>query len=370
MDLLLAPAPRDDAPGTAADAPGQDRDPAEHSDDRATAGGVPSLADSPDSSGGAVGLEHGPVAPATGLVPVPGVELLELPVEAISPNPRQPRRDFDDASLAELVDSVREIGVLQPVVVRRVAAADRGADDAADDGADDRAGGGAGHGDAATSGARYELVMGERRWRASRAAGLTTVPAIVRETRDDALLRDALLENLHRADLNPLEEAAAYQQLLEDFGCTHDELARRIGRSRPQITNTVRLLRLPPAVQRRVVVGALSAGHARALLGLPDADAMERLAQRVDAENLSVRATEEAVALGGAVAPEVPRTRTSAVVPPDLARVAARLADALGTQVVVVPGRRRGRLVIDFAGAEDLTRIAALLAPGDDSGRR
>src|SRR5690554_601208 len=209
---------------------------------------------------------------ATDLLPVPGAHFAEIPVDQIAPNAKQPRTVFDEEALAELTSSIKEIGVLQPVVVRPSTEAD---------------------------GPAYELIMGERRWRASQAAGLSTVPAIVRETDDSDLLRDALLENLHRSDLNPLEEAAAYQQLLDDFGCTHDELAQRIHRSRPQITNTLRLLRLPPLVQRRVAAGVLSAGHARALLGLPDAAAMERLAQRIVAEGLSVRATEEIVALGG-----------------------------------------------------------------------
>ena len=202
-----------------------------------------------------------------------GAHFAELPVGSIQPNPRQPRQVFDEEALAELVHCIREIGLLQPVVVRP------------------------------TGPGRYELVMGERRWRATQAAGLDTIPAIVRDTDDEAMLRDALLENLHRSQLNPLEEAAAYDQLLKDFGCTHDELAQRIGRSRPQISNTIRLLRLPPAVQRRVAAGVLSAGHARALLGLDDPDAQERLAQRIVAEGLSVRAVEEIVALGGDAAP-------------------------------------------------------------------
>ena len=278
-------------------------------------------------------------AQLTGLLPVPGVEFAELPVGQVVPNPRQPRRVFDDDALAELAASVREVGVLQPVVVRPVAATGEQP--------------------------RYELVMGERRWRASLAAGLATVPAIVRQTRDDALLRDALLENLHRSDLNPLEEAAAYQQLLDDFGCTHDQLAQRINRSRPQISNTIRLLRLPPLVQRRVAAGVLSAGHARALLGLPDGAAMERLAQRIVAEGLSVRATEEAVALGGDAEPAAVRPRAAAAAPAGLDDLAGRLSDRLETRVKVAMGRRRGRLVVEFAGVDDLNRILAALAPGD-----
>ena len=225
-----------------------------------------------DASGGPAGSAGGHETPveapdaASQLRPVPGAEFAEIPVDQIRPNPRQPRRVFDEDELAELVHSIREIGVLQPVVVRR-----------APEGT-------------AEDGVRYELIMGERRWRASRAAGKDVVPAIIKATDEDDLLRDALLENLHRSQLNALEEAAAYQQLLDDFGCTQDELARRIGRSRPQISNTLRLLRLPPAVQRRVAAGVLSAGHARALLGLPDAEAMERMASRIVAEGLwSVR---------------------------------------------------------------------------------
>ena len=205
---------------------------------------------------------------ATKPVPELGAVYAELPVASITPNPRQPRSVFEEEALSELVYSIKEIGLLQPIVVRRV-------------------------------GDKYELVAGERRWRATQAAGLGTIPAIIRETNDEAMLRDALLENLHRAQLNALEEAAAYQQLLDDFGCTQDELAQRIGRSRPQVSNTLRLLRLPPNVQRRVAANVLSAGHARALLGLPSHEAMEALAARIVAEGLSVRTTEELVALGG-----------------------------------------------------------------------
>lgn len=275
------------------------------------------------------------------LVPVPGARFAELPVDAITPNPRQPRTVFDEDDMAELVHSVREIGVLQPVVVRPLRA----------------------DGDEPT---RYELVMGERRWRASQQAGLGTVPAIVRETGDDALLRDALLENLHRSQLNPLEEAAAYAQLLEDFGCTHDVLATRIGRSRPQISNTLRLLRLPPLVQRRVAAGVLSAGHARALLGLDDAAAIERLAQRVVAEGLSVRAVEEIVALGGDDEPtRRPRAPRAGGRSAHLDELAQRLSDRFDTRVQIALGRRKGKLSVEFASVEDLNRILELLAPGD-----
>ncbi len=279
---------------------------------------------------------------AATLMPVPGARFAEVPLQQVRANPRQPRRTFDADALAELVHSVREVGVLQPVVVRQV-----GTD---------------------AGGPTYELVMGERRWRACQEAGLDRVPAIVRETAEDDLLRDALLENLHRADLNPLEEAAAYQQLLDDFGCTHDDLAQRIGRSRPQITNTLRLLRLPPLVQRRVAAGVLSAGHARALLGLDDPAAMERLAQRIVAEGLSVRATEEAVAVGATGPDEEPAARRRPragerhVALDDLA---GRLSDRLDTRVRIALGRRKGTLTVDFASVEDLDRILATMVPGE-----
>lgn len=271
------------------------------------------------------------------LVPVPGARFAEIPVAEIRPNPRQPRTVFDDDELRELADSIREIGVLQPIVVRP-----------------------------APDGSGFELIMGERRWRASQRAGAPTVPAIVRDTEDDDLLRDALLENLHRAQLNPLEEAAAYQQLLDDFGCTHEELATRIARSRPQISNTLRLLRLPVLVQRRVAAGVLSAGHARALLGLADAAAMERLAQRIVAEGLSVRATEEIVALGGEGAAATPRRapraggRSAAV--DDLA---SRLSDRFETRVKVSLGKSKGRMTVEFGSVDDLNRILEVMVPGE-----
>lgn len=271
------------------------------------------------------------------LQPVPGASFAELPLDSIRPNRDQPRTVFDEDDLAELVHSIREIGILQPIVVRALP--------------DQTAAGG---------GPAYELVMGERRWRASREAGRTTIPAIVRETADEFMLRDALLENLHRAQLNPLEEAAAYQQLLQDFGCTQEELAARIGRSRPQVSNTIRLMKLPPLVQRRVAAGVLSAGHARALLGLPDAAAMERVAQRVVAEGLSVRGTEEVVAMGGDQAP-TSRVSQPTPVDPELSELADALGDRLDTRVSVTLGRKRGRLTVDFAGADDLRRILAQL---------
>lgn len=273
------------------------------------------------------------------LVPVHGAQFAELPVDSIQPNPRQPRQVFDEEAMAELVHSVREVGLLQPIVVRRI------------------------------DGGRYELVVGERRWRAVQQAGLATIPAIVRDTQDDAMLRDALLENLHRSNLNPLEEAAAYQQLLDDFGCTHDELAARIGRSRPQISNTLRLLKLPPLVQRRVAAGVLSAGHARALLGLPDAAQQERLAQRIVAEGLSVRSVEEIVALGGEDDDPKPRSRPRSAKPvaPRLTDIAAELSERLDTRVKVDLGRRKGKVTIEFASIDDLERIVAVIgAPSDE----
>ena len=278
---------------------------------------------------------------ASSLTPVPGAEFAEIDVDDIRPNPKQPRQVFDEDEMAELVHSIGEIGVLQPIVVRPVPAADRETDD---------------------EGRAYELIMGERRWRASKEAGKATVPAIIRSTTDDDLLRDALLENLHRAQLNPLEEAAAYQQLLDDFGCTHDQLAGRIGRSRPQISNTLRLLKLPPLVQRRVAAGVLSAGHARALLGLADGAAMERLAQRIVAEGLSVRTVEEIVALGGDH--EKASRRTSPRMGnrhPHLEDIASRLSDRLDTRVAIALGKRKGKLTVEFASVDDLDRIVQQL---------
>jgi len=271
--------------------------------------------------------------------PLSGARFAELPLERISPNPLQPRSNFDPDALAELAASIREVGLLQPVVVREVA------------------------GDA--GGPRYELVMGERRWRASQEVGTGTIPAIIRDTADDDLLRDALLENLHRQELNPLEEAAAYAQLLSDFGATHEQLAERIGRSRPQITNTLRLLQLPAPVQRRVAAGVLSAGHARAILGLPTPQAQEEMAGRVVAEGMSVRNVEEAVQLARSDA-DVPAAkaragRSRAAVAPELAELADRLSDRFETRVKVDMGRSRGKVTIDFGSVEDLHRIVALL---------
>ncbi|UVJ39623.1 ParB/RepB/Spo0J family partition protein [Arthrobacter sp. CJ23] len=276
--------------------------------------------------------------PQVELVEVPGARFAEIAVTDIHPNRKQPRSVFDEDDMAELVHSVKEIGVLQPIVVRT--STEKG-------------------------GEPYELVMGERRWRAVQAAGLDTIPAIVRDTTDDDLLRDALLENLHRSQLNPLEEAAAYQQLLEDFGTTHEQLADRIGRSRPQVTNTLRLLKLPPLVQRRVAANVLSAGHARALLALPDAAAMERLAQKIVAEGMSVRATEEAVTLyQDPVAPaknSIPRPNARHE---RLDYLASSLSDRLDTSVKITLGARKGRVSIEFASVEDLNRIMDVLSPG------
>ncbi|KGN35238.1 chromosome partitioning protein ParB [Knoellia flava TL1] len=269
------------------------------------------------------------------LVAVPGAQFAEVPLDSIRPNPRQPRTVFDEDDLAELVHSIREIGVLQPVVVRRIPA------DATD----------------VPEGVEFELIMGERRWRASREAGKDSVPAIIKATEDDDLLRDALLENLHRSQLNALEEAAAYQQLLDDFGCTQEELAGRIGRSRPQISNTLRLLKLPPMVARRVAAGVLSAGHARALLGVGDGAAMERLAQRIVAEGLSVRSVEEIVALGVEDEKPTKRRPRAGGRHPQLDDIAADLSDRLETRVGIALGKNRGKVTIDFASVEDLNRI-------------
>jgi ParB family chromosome partitioning protein len=261
---------------------------------------------------------------------VPGVRLIQIDPHSIVPNPRQPRTHFDEDHLAELVHSVREFGVLQPVIVRENA-----------DG-------------------EYELIMGERRTRAAREAGLDTIPAILRETADEDLLRDALLENLHRSQLNPLEEASAYQQLLEDFGITQEELASRIGRSRPQISNTIRLLRLPVPVQQRVAAGVLSAGHARAILSVETPEQMQRLADKVVNEDLSVRATE-------AAAKPLPSTPGSTRKPTAGARrayldeVSAKLGDRLNTRVQIALGARKGQLKIEFASIQDLNRILAEL---------
>ncbi|EFQ84555.1 ParB-like protein [Aeromicrobium marinum DSM 15272] len=284
-------------------------------------------------------IPAGPAEAAdTGLQQVDGARFAELPIGAITPNPRQPRAVFDEDHMAELVHSITEVGLLQPIVVREA-----GPD-------------------------RYELIMGERRWRASQKAGLATIGAIVRDTSDEDLLRDALLENLHRSQLNPLEEAAAYQQLLDDFGCTQEELAQRIGRSRPQISNTLRLLRLSPAVQRRVAAGVLSAGHARALVTVANPEIQERLATRVVAEGLSVRALEEIVTLGPADTPRRQATRSSPTISaPRLADLAARLSERYDTRVKVDLGRSKGKVTVEFATLDDLERIVHLMDPPQES---
>jgi ParB family chromosome partitioning protein len=263
---------------------------------------------------------------------VGGTYFDEIAIGAITPNPRQPRQQFDEDALEELAASIREVGLLQPVVVRKVMPG------------------------------RFELVMGERRWRACQRAGLEHVPAIVRGTPDDELLREALMENLHREQLNPLDEAAAYQQLLDDFSATHDELARRVGRSRPHISNTIRLLQLPPAVQRRVAAGVLSAGHARALLSLADPQEQDHLAHRIVAEGLSVRAVEEIVALGQQQA-KPRRAPVRQPVAPELTELANRLSDALDTKVKVEVGKQKGKIVVEFASWEDLQRIVTTMSP-------
>ena len=263
--------------------------------------------------------------------PLPA-ELREIEIGAILPNPQQPRTQFDDESLGELEHSIREFGLLQPIVVRE------------------------------TTPGSFQLVMGERRWRAAKRVGLRRVPAIVRQTADDAMLRDALLENIHRVQLNPLDEAAAYEQLLVEFGVTHTELADRLGRSRPVVTNTIRLLRLPVSVQRRVAAGVLSAGHARALLGLDDAGQQEELAARIVAEGMSVRATEEAVVLLRRETPDKPRAvKRRPMQAPGLQDLAERLSDRFDTRVKVELGQRKGRIVVEFGSVEDLERIAELM---------
>ncbi len=259
------------------------------------------------------------------------VRLATVPLTSISANPRQPRQIFEPEALAELTASIKEVGLLQPPVVRALA-----------------------HG-------KYELIMGERRLRASKEAGLTEITVIVKETADDDLLRDALLENLHRAQLNPLEEAAAYEQLLKDFGCTQEELATRIGRSRPQISNTLRLLKLPPTVAKRVAAGVLSAGHARALLSLSTSEEIERLATKIVAEGLSVRAVEEIVAMGGLEDEKKARTKHARPSSPRLAEISSRLSDQLDTRVKIELGRSKGKISIEFASIDDLERILGVI---------
>jgi ParB family transcriptional regulator, chromosome partitioning protein len=276
----------------------------------------------------------------TGLNQVAGAYFEEVAVGSITPNPRQPRRTFDEDAIEELAASIAEVGLLQPVVVRKL------------------------------SPGSYELVMGERRWRASQRAGLDFIPAIVRETADTDMLRDALLENLHRQQLDPLEEAAAYQQLLDDFGATHEQLAQKVGRSRPHISNTLRLLNLPPAVQKRVAAGVLSAGHARALLSLDDVQLQERLAQRIVAEGLSVRSVEEIVALGAdSPVKQTRRPMGAKPVAPALRHLSDRLSDLFETRVKVEMGRSKGKITVEFATIDDLERIVKAMSPEADSRR-
>ena len=305
------------------------------------------IPESPRSADGDTTRGADPAAQAAGSadsdapVEVFGAHYKEIEVSAIMPNPRQPRRSFDEEALDELAESIREVGLLQPVVVRPAAPG------------------------------RYELIMGERRWRACQRAGLTEIGAIVKQTQDNELLRDALIENLHRQQLDPLEEAAAYQQLLDDFGATHEELARKIGRSRPHISNTLRLLNLPPAVQKKVAAGVLSAGHARALLSLEDPDDQERLSSRIIAEGLSVRAVEEIVAVGLDESPprRAGRAGTRPPTAPGLRHLADRLSDLFETRVKVELGRRKGKIVVEFATVDDLERIVKAMSPSSSVSR-
>ena len=326
--IPTAPAPVEAAPPAAPDLPA-----VPSAVSSAVSSAVPSQAAEADVPSAAAVAADVVVEPSSGLAPVPGARFAELPVSSIEPNAKQPRHVFDEEALEELKTSIQEVGFLQPIVVREL-------------------------GDG-----RYELVMGERRWRAAQAVGKESIPAIIRDTRDDAMLRDALLENIHRANLNPLEEAAAYQQLLEEFGATHEELARRIGRSRPQISNTLRLLNLPAPVQRRVAAGVLSAGHARALLGLEDGEAQEKLALRIVAEGLSVRATEELVQMAASDGSPKKATpaRRARVHAPALNDLAERLSDRFDTRVKVDIGRNKGKITIEFATVDDLERIVGMI---------
>ena len=255
----------------------------------------------------------------------------EVAISAISPNPRQPRTHFDPVALEELIASIKEIGILQPPVVRQ------------------------------TTPGKYELIMGERRFRAAKAAGLKTIPVIIRQTPDNELLREALIENIHRSQLNALEEAAAYSQLLTDFNCTHEELAQKLGRSRPLISNTIRLMNLPTSVQQKLASGVLSAGHARALLGLSDASTIEKLAARIVSEGLSVRATEEIISSGAPKGQSTKKPKQTKSASPELQEIAERIGDALDTRVSIQGSAKKGTIVIEFAGAEDLKRITKTL---------
>ncbi|WP_030905394.1 ParB/RepB/Spo0J family partition protein [Streptomyces sp. NRRL F-5126] len=340
LGALIPAAPQEPAPagGEAASAGTPGVLTAERGVAAAKVTALPQAATSPEAQPS--GERAIPEQPQTAEPPaaVAGAHFAEVPIDFITPNPRQPREVFDEDALSELVTSIKEVGLLQPVVVRQV------------------------------SPERYELIMGERRWRACREAGLERIPAIVRATDDEKLLLDALLENLHRAQLNPLEEAAAYDQLLKDFHCTHDQLADRIGRSRPQVSNTLRLLRLSPSVQRRVAAGVLSAGHARALLSVDDSEEQDRLAHRIVAEGLSVRAVEEIVQLMSSEPKSATKTkspRAGARVSPALTELASRLSDRFETRVKVDLGQKKGKIVVEFASMDDLERILGTLAPGE-----
>jgi len=325
LGALIPDIPRTGAPGRPADGgPGDGED---------TGGGARGVDRARYSQHDAAGQ---PGAEAVALREVTGAYFEEVALDSIIPNPRQPRRSFDEEALDELAASITEVGLLQPVVVRSLGSG------------------------------RYELIMGERRWRASRRAGLEYIPAIVRETPDNELLRDALIENLHRQQLDPLEEAAAYQQLLDDFGATHEQLAQKVGRSRPHISNTLRLLNLPPAVQKRVAAGVISAGHARALLAIDDPQAQERLAQRIVAEGLSVRAVEEIVAIGedGTAKPQR-KPAAKQPVAPALRHLADRLSDLFDTRVKVELGKNKGKIVVEFATIDDLERIVKAMSPDE-----
>jgi ParB family chromosome partitioning protein len=294
---------------------------------------------SPDYRGGIPGTAY--EVPDAGLRQVAGAYFEEVAVGSITPNPRQPRQTFDEEALEELAASITEVGLLQPVVVRKL-----------------------GEG-------KYELVMGERRWRASQQAGLEYIPAIVRETPDTDMLRDALLENLHRQQLDPLEEAAAYQQLLDDFGATHEQLAQKVGRSRPHISNTLRLLNLPPGVQKKLAAGVISAGHARAILSLDDPQAQERLGDRIVAEGLSVRSVEEIVLFRDDKPEKQPRKpATAKPVAPALRHLSDRLSDLFETRVKVEMGRNKGKITVEFATIDDLERIVKAMSPEVTSSRR
>jgi len=276
-------------------------------------------------------VESNNVQVSENLNSVPGITFAEIELSQIKPNTKQPRQVFEEEALNELTFSIKEIGLLQPIVVRQI------------------------------GNNEYEIVAGERRFRAAKNAGLTKIPALVRETKDDHMLRDALLENLHRSQLNPLEEAAAYQQLLEDFGGTQEELASKLGRSRPQVTNTLRLLKLPSTVQKRVAAGVLTSGHAKALLGLANPQDIETLANRIVAEGLSVRATEEIVSVGNIGTSETTSRKVAPLKAPGLKELSDRLGDKLDTRVTIAMGRSKGKVVIEFSTLEDLRRIVEVI---------